>query len=108
MMMSSQDTLSIYDEMTVLSGQMLRAASVGDWDLLVELERECAARVDRLRQHDRTVLETAERGRKAAAIRAILANDRQIRDLTQPWMAKLAAMINTTSTERRIARAYGI
>ena len=46
--------------------------------------------------------------RKVAAIHAILANDRQIRDLTQPWMAKLSAMINNTHTERRIARAYGI
>jgi len=106
--MSSQETLLIYDEMTALSGQMLRAASSGDWDLLVELERECAARVDRLRQDDRSVLETAERGRKVAAIRTILANDRQIRDLTQPWMAKLSAMISNTTTERRIARAYGI
>jgi flagellar protein FliT len=108
MMMNSQESLSIYDEMTALSGQMLRAASAGDWDLLVELERECAARVERLRQDDRAVLETAERGRKLAAIHAILANDRKIRDLTQPWMAKLSAMINNTHTERRVARAYGV
>lgn len=107
-MMNSQETLSIYDEMTALSGQMLRAADAGDWDLLVELERECAARVARLRQDEPPALESAERGRKVAAIRAILANDRQIRDLTQPWMARLSSMINTATTERRIARAYGI
>jgi flagellar protein FliT len=34
--------------------------------------------------------------------------DRKIRDLTQPWMVKLQAMINNKTVERRVARAYGI
>jgi flagellar protein FliT len=38
----------------------------------------------------------------------MLAADRQIRDLTTPWMARLSALINNTSTERRVARAYGV
>ena len=106
--MSNEETLSLYDDITAISGRMLRAASEGDWDLLVELERECAARVERLRQNERPALETAARSRKVDAIRTILANDRQIRDLTQPWMAKLSALMNNKATERRLARAYGV
>lgn len=106
--MSAEETLGLYDEMTVLSEQMLRAASAGDWDLLTELERECAVRLDRLRHNETAVVQAETRSRKVAAIRTILANDRQIRDLTQPWMAKLSALVGNTSTERRVARAYGV
>lgn len=106
--MNTEDTLSLYEEMTVISGQMLRAASEGEWDLLTELERECASRIDRLRQNETVVVQAEQRSRKVAAIRTILANDRQIRDLTQPWMAKLSALVGNTSTERRVARAYGV
>jgi flagellar protein FliT len=38
----------------------------------------------------------------------MLASDRQIRDLTQPWMARLSSMMNNNATERRLARAYGV
>ena len=40
-------------------------------------------------------------------IRKILADDRAIRDLTSPWMAKLGAMLQSTGAERRLASAYG-
>lgn len=46
--------------------------------------------------------------RKVNAIRRMLDTDRQIRDITTPWMAHLSALINNTSTERRVARAYGL
>ena len=46
--------------------------------------------------------------RKVNAIRKMLDSDRKIRDLTQPWMAKLQAMISNKAVERRVARAYGI
>jgi flagellar protein FliT len=38
----------------------------------------------------------------------MLDSDRQIRDLTQPWMARLSALISNNKVERRIARAYGV
>ena len=49
-----------------------------------------------------------ERVRKVDAIRRMLDADRQIRDLTQPWMTKLSAMISSKGAERRVARAYGV
>jgi flagellar protein FliT len=38
----------------------------------------------------------------------MLDSDRKIRDLTQPWMAKLQAMISNKTVERRVAHAYGV
>jgi len=46
--------------------------------------------------------------RKVNAIRRMLDADRRIRDITSPWMAHLSSLINSKSTERRVARAYGV
>jgi flagellar protein FliT len=107
--MNAQEILSVYDAMAGLTDQMLAAANASDWDRLVQLETQCAACVRQLKASGSDgPLSGAERARKVDAIRRILAADRKIRDLTQPWMAKLSAMINNTVTERRVARAYGV
>ncbi|MEJ7805294.1 MAG: flagellar protein FliT [Telluria sp.] len=35
-----------------------------------------------------------------------MAQDREIRTLTEPWMAELSALINSAGTERKLSRAY--
>jgi flagellar protein FliT len=108
MMMTSQEVVSVYEAMTVLSGQMVSAANDSDWDRLTVLEQQCAEYVRQLKEREAGVrLEGASRERKLEAIRKLLDDDRKIRDLTMPWMAKLSALINNTGTERRLARAYG-
>ena len=108
MMMTSQDVVSVYEAMTVLSDQMVSAANDSDWDRLSSLEEQCAAHLRQLRERESGVrLEGANRERKLVAIRKLLDDDRKIRDLTMPWMAKLSALINNAGTERRLARAYG-
>jgi flagellar protein FliT len=52
-------------------------------------------------------LNPAGRQRKVDLLRKILDDDRRIRDLTSPWMAHLSAMIGNTTTQRRLANAYG-
>ncbi|RZA34550.1 MAG: flagellar protein FliT [Lysobacteraceae bacterium] len=94
--------------MAVITDQMLHAANDSDWDRLTELEQQCAACVRRLKEHEPQPLAGPQRVKKVDAIRRMLAADRQIRDLTTPWMARLSALISNTSTERRVARAYGI
>jgi flagellar protein FliT len=37
----------------------------------------------------------------------VLADDAAIRDLTQPWMARLQHLMTSTSQERRLNTAYG-
>ena len=106
--MTSTDIVDTYETMAVITDQMLRAASDNDWDRLAELEQQCALHVRQLKESEPQPLAGPERVKKVDAIRRMLAADRQIRDLTTPWMARLSALINNTSTERRVARAYGV
>ncbi len=106
--MTSEEILSVYEAMVALTEQMVQAALAGDWDHLVLLEQQCASHVQRLKAAEPpAALEGASRARKAEAIRKMLDDDRKIRDLTMPWMARLSAMINHTGTERRLASVYG-
>jgi flagellar protein FliT len=108
-MMTGQDIVSVYEAMVGITEQMLAAAAANDWDRVVQLEQQCNACVRQLKANgDGQPLAGPERVRKVNAIRKMLASDRQIRDLTQPWMAKLSALMNNNATERRLARAYGV
>jgi flagellar protein FliT len=108
-MMNPQEIVTVYEAMVGISDQMLAAAEAGEWDRLEQLEHQCAACVRQLKTHgDGGPLAGQERVRKVDAIRRMLDADRKIRDLTQPWMAKLSSMMNNNATERRVARAYGI
>ena len=107
-MMTSQEIVSLYEGMSDLTAQMLQAASKGEWDLMVELEQQCAACVRMLQASEPPAPLVGEpRSRKVEAIRKMLDDDRRIRDLTTPWMARLSALINNTGAERRLASAYG-
>lgn len=107
-MMSTQEVISIYENMADITGQMLAAARTGDWDLLVALESRCSSQVQKLRSHEPLPPLTGPvREQKVRIIRQILADDREIRNLTEPWMARLSVMINSKGTERKLSQAYG-
>jgi flagellar protein FliT len=107
-MMTSEEVLSSYEAMAALTAQMLVAANNGEWERFMQLEQRCAMHVARLKQNDQApALPAPARQKKVELIRKLLADDRKIRDLTTPWMAQLAALINSTHTERRLASAYG-
>ena len=109
MKMTGPEVVSVYETMVGITDQMLDAATASDWDRLVELEQACAACARRLKENEGAQpLAGQERQRKVNAIRRMLDADRQIRDLTTPWMARLSALISNTTTERRVARAYGV
>jgi flagellar protein FliT len=87
---------------------MLSAARVGDWDQLVALESDCARQVSMLRQAEPLPpLSGSAREEKVRILRKILADDREIRNLTEPWMAKLETMMHSTSAERKLSQTYG-
>lgn len=107
-MMNHEQVISIYQAMSDITGQMLAAARVRDWEYLAELESHCASHVEQLKQGEpAAALPEPLRARKVKMIHQILAHDREIRDLTTPWMAELAHLINSTGAERRVAHAYG-
>lgn len=107
MPMNSQEIVSVYEAMVGVTDQMVQAATDSDWDRLVLLEQQCAVFIARLRDSEPQPLAGSERLQKVKAIHRMLDADRKIRDLTQPWMARLTALIGNTGTERRLARAYG-
>jgi flagellar protein FliT len=103
-----QRLLSAYDCLARTTGHMLSAAQSRDWDKLVDLEKHCADLVARM-----SALETEEplpedlRQRKAAMIRKVLADDAAIRNITEPWLQQLGAMLGSNGQERRLLHAYG-
>lgn len=107
--MENQETLALYENVADIMHQMLVAARTGDWERLTALESRCSDQVGLIRQMDaaRQPLSAHARARKARIIERILEDDRQIRDITEPWMVQLSAMMNNTGTERKLARAYG-
>lgn len=106
--MNSEEILALYEAVSGITDQMLVAARQGDWDRLIALEEHCARHVQTLKDGEPPIpLTGASRDRKVQIIHKILADDRKIRDLAEPWMAQLAQMINSTRAERKLSSAYG-
>ena len=93
--MTTQDVLSVYESIAGLSERMVAAARSGAWDDLARLESECAERTRQMAQPV-PALSGEQRQRKIALLKQIMANDRAVRDVTEPWsldhiIAKAAA-----------------
>lgn len=103
-----ENTNAIYETIANLTNQMLLAAKLQDWDLLLELESSCAEQVEKLKSlKNESPLSSDNHDHKVASIKRILSDDRQIRDLVSPRMAKLSSLINSTQTGKKVTRAYG-
>ena len=108
MMMNSDQVISLYETVSELTGQMLRAAQSRDWENLAALESHCASHIQSLKDGEPVIALTgAIRARKVSIIQQILAHDREIRNLVTPWMAELASLINSTGASRKLSAAYG-
>lgn len=93
--MAAKTALDYYKNISATTSQMLAAAQDQDWDLLVTLENDCASYRDTLIQLESVRPVGAAFGKiKAAYIKKILDDDRQIRELVSPWMKKLEGMLN--------------
>lgn len=107
-MMDSQEVLSLYEAVAVLTDQMLTAARNSDWEQLVALELLCANHVETLKLNEAPpALSDAAREEKVRIIKKILADDREIRNLTQPWMKKLSVLMNSAGVQHKLSRIYG-
>ena len=88
--MTSNDVVTMYEQLAGLTAKMSAAAQAGDWTSLAALEKQCA-------QHSLAVqggvpaLSGEARSRKIALLKQIMANDRAIRDVTEPWMNNVMA-----------------
>ena len=82
--MTSTEVLSMYEHIAGLTSKMAVAAQMGDWNTLDGLENQCAAAaVPAI--GGVPALQGSARQRKIDLLKQIMANDRAIRDVTEPW-----------------------
>lgn len=105
--------LSVYESMNELSRQMVQAAQQTDWDQLIALEQKVAELREALKRID-TQGEQAEahsepiRKRKVDIIKSLLADDREIRSYTDPWMDNVRHLLAGSARQRNVRNAYGV
>lgn len=98
LLMPSQITL--YQEMSSLSDDMVSAARSGDWDRLIELEHAVVALRDTLMHTDEYLLSDEGVENKAHLIQHILDNDAEVRRHTEPWLDQLRQLLGGRPAER--------
>lgn len=106
---SASPTVASYEELLVLSEQMLEAARAGNWTAFDESQRVYLAVVERLRQIDRDVPFSAEeRNRRYELLERILDYDARIRDLMLPALSGLGRLLGDSRRRIDLSLAYGV
>ena len=96
-----------YEFLSSITAQMRMAATHGQWDQLMELEKQCSQHVEIMKTHDIDIPSNeSTRLRKVELIRKILADDAEIRNHTEPWVAQLQRIMHSAGQERRLQQTY--
>ena len=106
---ANPSVIQIYEELVLLSEQMLEAARHGNWDAMTDVQRVYVAQVEALRRKDVPAPATAqERMQHQALLARLLAHDAAIRDLVMPQLQRLGELLGSTRRRRDVNEAYGI
>lgn len=106
--MGISQVITNYESLSAITSQMRHAAAQGEWDTLVELELQCSKQVAAMKPVDAaTSLDEPTRQRKIQLIKKILADDADIRNRTEVWMAQLQHIMRSNRQEQRLQQAYG-
>ena len=105
--MTINEILTTYESLSELTGTMLNAARLGEWDNLADLEQRCQSYVGSLMQAAPVKLNEDEQRTKISIIRTILQNDAKIRALAEPRMNELQMRLHMTRSGQRSVEAYG-
>ncbi len=106
LLMPSQTTL--YEEMSILSAQMVEAARANDWDRLIALEQAVAKLRAMLMNDDNNALTESELESKTRLIQRILEDDAEVRRHTEPWMERLRHFLGDAAKKRLRAQSNGL
>jgi len=104
--MNMNNVIEAYQSLSAITGQMRAAAASGEWDELIALEKMCANQVAQLKPRDGVPADESARREKAALIRKMLADDKAIREQTEPWMRQLQQIMQSARSEQRLQNAY--
>jgi flagellar protein FliT len=103
----SAQMIATYEAILAITGQMLEAARNDDWDRLVALEKDCKRLVGELiAGNNGQPLGSQFQQRKAEIIRKVLADDAEIRTMTEPWMAQLQNILGSAGRAQKLGQAY--
>jgi flagellar protein FliT len=106
-MNSTQNTLRCYESIKRTTGEMLRAAQRGDWEELLRQEASCFELIEQVKTQTKLhPLGSEEAQQKVNIIRQVLADDAAIRDLLNPWLAKVGSMLQTNTMAKKAEQAY--
>lgn len=98
-----------YEELLLISEQMLEAARAGNWDAMSELQQVYVAEVDQLRALAPQPAPSAEeRTRRYRLLERILAHDAAIRQIVMPQMSQLEALLGNSRRRQELGQAYGV
>lgn len=106
--MSASQIIVHYESLSAITDQMREAATRGEWDQLIDLERQCSRHVAAMKPADAVaMLDGPSRQRKIQLIKKILADDAEIRNHTEVWMGQLQRIMQSNRQEQRLQHAYG-
>lgn len=107
--MGSAELLIQYEAIRNHSLLMLEAARQGDWDRLIELERDRSQLNVLLQaQEPRSIWPEADQLRNGELIRSILANDAETRKLVEPRWQELQNIFGSLYVEKKLLMAYAM
>jgi flagellar protein FliT len=96
-MNTSAYLLGCYEDVAELSAAMLAAARAGDWQQVDRLKELAVHAINDVRVISLTVaLSHQDRCAKLAVMQRILRHDAEIRELSQPWLRRVARWIPGT------------
>jgi flagellar protein FliT len=98
--MSPSEVLSSYERIVELTRKMADAARDDEWDDFSLLEDECGFESKRMLETFSPALTGADHRRKLDLLKQILANDREIRAITEPWTDQVASVMKGLPTAR--------
>jgi len=86
--MNANEVLAMYENLAGLTGQMAQAAKAGDWNEFATLNMEAKVEA-RSAVAGVPALSGAKRLTKIELLKQLMANDRAIRDVTEPYDGQL-------------------
>jgi flagellar protein FliT len=99
--------IDLYEEMSQLSSRMVDAARAGEWDSLIELERDVTGLRNTLMAiPDDGNLPAGDLARKRSLIQRILEDDAEVRRHTEPWMEHVRQFLGDGLRRRDVEKAY--
>jgi len=82
-----------YEAIADASRRMLKAARAGQWDEVTLEEDNCRALIAALKRARAAGNTPARREQRLALLRSMLADDAEIRELSEPWLQQLETLL---------------